>query len=457
MDAVLVGGLDFWNYDRSENTPILTEDRLREAIVERLRKKGRELSSDECFRRPPIGNEREPSKLAGISVLEFPRWFVCQNPACRGLLRDDALVLKSDRYWHTCDSKRKSECVPVRFVSACKRGHIDDFQWIAFTHRESPRCGGPSLRLHEGATGDFNEISITCECGARQWLSATYGVDFQCLGKRPWLGSHGEETCTERGRLLVRTASNSYFPQVVSALSIPAPGCELHERVLRQWGILKVATKELLPGFRQIPQVTSALQGFSDEEVLQAIAFLREEKPSARAGLRTAEFLQFTSAPPEAPGDLPPSEAEFFARSSNARDGLPRGIKRLVLASKLREVAAQVGFTRLEPVSPDLQCEYDLNVESAALGLTTDWLPATEMRGEGVFLELDESVVAAWEDRPVVKARGAALLAGYEAWSETVESPPPFPGVRFYLLHSLSHLLISAIALECGYAASAIR
>lgn len=32
-----------------------------------------------------------------------------------------------------------------------------------------------------------------------------------------------------------------------------------------------------------------------------------------------------------------------------------------------------------------------------------------------------------------------------------------FPGVRFYLLHSLSHLLITAISLECGYAASAIR
>ena len=29
--------------------------------------------------------------------------------------------------------------------------------------------------------------------------------------------------------------------------------------------------------------------------------------------------------------------------------------------------------------------------------------------------------------------------------------------MRFYLLHSLSHLLIAAISLECGYAASALR
>jgi hypothetical protein len=32
-----------------------------------------------------------------------------------------------------------------------------------------------------------------------------------------------------------------------------------------------------------------------------------------------------------------------------------------------------------------------------------------------------------------------------------------FLGARYYLLHSLSHLLITAISLECGYSASAIR
>jgi len=118
---------------------------------------------------------------------------------------------------------------------------------------------------------------------------------------------------------------------------------------------------------------------------------------------------------------------------------------------------AQLGFTRLEPVSPDLQGEYDLGVKTAALGLTTNWLPASELRGEGVFIQLDEAAVRAWEDRAVVKERAKALASGYEAWSRSVDAPPPFPGARFYLLHSLAHLLMSAISLECGYAASALR
>jgi hypothetical protein len=116
----------------------------------------------------------------------------------------------------------------------------------------------------------------------------------------------------------------------------------------------------------------------------------------------------------------------------------------------------------LEPVQPDLEGEFDLQVQSAPLSLSQDWLPAIEIRGEGVFLELDEEKVRAWEKRPEVRDREGALRAGHAAWVATLNlttnaKQPEFPGVRFYLLHSLSHLLLSAISLECGYAASAIR
>lgn len=462
-DAVLVGGLDFWSYDRAFAPPHIPEQRLRDSIVERFRELGRELSQEAPFRAPPVGNDREPSKFAGVQVLEFPHWFVCQNPRCRALQRKDGLELKSHRYWHQCERTIKTECVPVRFVSACKRGHIDEFHWIGFVHagqKKEPgaeRCAAPSLTFEEGPTGDFNDIRIVCACGASEKLNATFGLELPCFGARPWLGPEGKEECSEHIRLLVRTASNSYFPQVVSALSIPDPSGDLHEKVRSVWDVVKTTTKELLPAFRQIEKVRIALQDFSDEQVLEAVKALQDDKPITQGPLRTAEFKQLTASKPEVRGDLPPTGAMFFSRTVTPKDGLPTGIGRLVVAPKLREVIAQIGFTRLEPVSPDLQGEYDLGVKTAALGLTTNWLPASEIRGEGVFVELNEKAVRDWEDREVVKERGRQLLAGYEAWSKDVEGAPPFPGVRFYMLHSLSHLLISAISLECGYAASAIR
>jgi hypothetical protein len=94
-------------------------------------------------------------------------------------------------------------------------------------------------------------------------------------------------------------------------------------------------------------------------------------------------------------------------------------------------------------------------VKPAVLTLPTGnekWLPAAEIRGEGIFVELDLEAVQAWESRPAVKERAERLLKGFEADGKSV-----FPGVRFYMLHSLSHLLLTAISLACGYAASAIR
>jgi hypothetical protein len=128
-----------------------------------------------------------------------------------------------------------------------------------------------------------------------------------------------------------------------------------------------------------------------------------------------------------------------------------------VLAPKLREVRVQIGFTRLEPVSADLEGEFDLGVQSARLGLATDWLPATEIQGEGVFIQLDEAAVREWESRRAVLARADALRAGHRAAADRNPGLGKFLGSRFYMLHSLSHLLITAISLECGYSASAIR
>ena len=35
--------------------------------------------------------------------------------------------------------------------------------------------------------------------------------------------------------------------------------------------------------------------------------------------------------------------------------------------------------------------------DPAALGLQTDWLPASEVKGEGIFVRLDEEALHAWE------------------------------------------------------------
>lgn len=455
-DAVVVSGLEFWHFP--EKFRVIDEPRLRDDLVERFKKLGRKLDPQRPFREPPLGDLREASPGCGVDALEFPRWFVCQNDRCRALTKSsDGLERKKDRYWHDCDTGGPSECVPVRFVAACKNGHLDEFPWVRWVHDEVGICASPRLRLHDGATGDFSEVLIRCVCGAFRPLvkAVTDAANPKCDGRRPWLGSEGNEDCTEHVHLLTRTGSDVYYSQVESALSIPDGGHRLRETVQDKWNILKkVASVDGLNQLKEMVEELAVLNVWKDADVVAAIDDVREGKPAEREPLRVSEYRQLVQAPPEAPGEIPLREETFHARRI-ANPGVP-GIASVVLAKKLRQVRVQVGFTRLQSATANLQGEFDLAVRSAPLTLTREWLPASEIRGEGIFIELDEDAVHAWEMRPETMARADELHAGFEIWRESKGLEMAFPGVRFYMLHSLSHLLMSALSLECGYPASSL-
>ncbi|MFO7564978.1 MAG: DUF1998 domain-containing protein, partial [Enhygromyxa sp.] len=137
---------------------------------------------------------------------------------------------------------------------------------------------------------------------------------------------------------------------------------------------------------------------------------------------------------------------------------LPAGVRELVLIKRLREVRVLTGFTRIEPPTQNIYGEYELKGTRAAPSLSADWLPATEIRGEGFFVELDLDALDEWETRPAVSTRQKQLEEGWkQRYPRHQEQGMVFPGIRFYLLHTLAHLLITQVSLECGYAASAIR
>jgi len=134
------------------------------------------------------------------------------------------------------------------------------------------------------------------------------------------------------------------------------------------------------------------------------------------------------------------------------------GVERIVLVHRLREVIAQVGFTRFEAAGPDIAGELDLDVERAPLTTSCDWLPAVENRGEGIFIQFDGAAIRDWLKRSAVIERGRQLEAGFNLWkSEHEKSKRRFAGLPYILLHSVSHLLLVSISLECGYPASSLR
>ncbi len=473
--AVLVSGLEFW---RGHERRPLSEPRLTSRLEALLGVQSLRLYA------PPIeGAGLEPR--TGVPVFRFPCWFVTRYEERRGPWRRRRLVHQREldhELQFEAPHRQRWAVVPVRFVQGCPNGHLSDIGWYAFVHTEATPPPQPCPRTlwieERGTSGDLADVWIACECGARRSMAQAKRGDAPlgfCRGRQPWLGTHAFEDCRNENdrpvpsRLLLRSASDAYFSQVVSALALPEPGERLRRAIDGVWDdhLAYVESPADLARERRRPRVAQALAGFEDAAVWAEIQARRGSREPTPVGLRQAEMETLLSCPDETVAEAGGEpESEFHARRlvqptlglSARAQRLLAPIERVVLVHRLREVQALVGFTRFEAAVPDVDGELALDVRRAPLARETRWLPAVENRGEGVFLSLRAEAVQAWLARPHVRQREQHLRDGHGAWeARHARNLPAFPGATYVLLHSLAHLLITAVSLECGYAASSIR
>jgi hypothetical protein len=453
--SAIVGGLDTW-----PNTSDLEE------IVEpRLTRKLQimtEVAAPRLFAPPPDPNDpRETAR--GIGVWRFPEWFVVQEAsASEERERSRRLVHRI-----ALDDRGRFDSRPVvatRFVRACPKGHVDDLDWRRFVHGAQDDCRRQLWLDERGTSGDLADLIVRCECGKTRSLYQATLLEMNplgtCRGARPWLGRNSGEDCNLPSRLLIRTASNAYFPQVVSVLSLPDRGNAVEMAVRDIWDDLQIVdTATDLTFLKKKPKIAERLAPFADDEVLAAIREAKSGKAEERP-VKQVE-LQALLAAPEGFADDVPVDPNFHARRlpdqawrhSNRSDG----IEAVIQLHRLREVLALVGFTRFEAVTPDINGEYETDVERAQIALDPAWFPAVENRGEGLFIQLRPKAVMSWLARPAVKKRLDALASGHQHWMKDRKSQRLFPGGPYVLLHTLSHLLIQSLAMRCGYPASSIR
>ena len=472
--SVIIGGLEHWDFPRNERVRI-TEPRLEQRVCEILQRK------DIALIAPPAASDEPFAARSGMKAFIFPIWFLAQveerwtDPVSQKVYRTRPLVpysqLTKGKY---LDRNRKLiDVVPVRFVQACVRGHISDINWYAFVYEEWTATRRGQIWLDEGGAGnDFADIFVRCEATkARRPLSQAtvaqgHTLGF-CRGDRPWLGGQNREPkCPEHSRLLVRSASNAYFPQSLGVISIPDTDEVIRDAVAPVWeDFLQYCESEAdVARERKKQRVAVAIEKFTNAQVWAHIQQRKSPVPPTPKGIKQLEIETLLSQPDSVGEDKP--EGDFYARGRTPKDVPPwlaDKLDRVVLVHRLREVVAQIGFTRFEPQEPDIDGMLDINVKRGTLAAEMNWVPAIENRGEGVLVTFKPQAIKDWLDattRPLVDERGGELLAGFSAWAERREMlglAPPRGILPYIMLHSLSHLMISAVSLECGYAASSIR
>jgi len=471
--STMVMGLDDWNVAYVVE---IGEERLLNAVRTHLGAQVERLNA------PPLAAEADTGLISpftndatiGVPVAPFPRWMRC--PWCNLLapLSSDLFDLKVEpyhpdrtKYVHTNCTRpgRPPTVLPARFLVACAFGHLDDFPWIFYVHGGVTQCKA-QLRLREyGVSGEASDVEVRCDtCGATRRMADAFGETGpqnlpSCRGRRPHLRDFAEQGCGEPMKSILLGASNSWFPITLSALSVPTASNRLAQLVEEHWPVLERATSlDIVKAFRQIGQLRSFAE-YTEEELWAAITAKREaiadDGSDKLSDLKAPEWAVFSKPDPMrntedfrlTPVSPPPTYGKFFSQ--------------VVLVERLREVRALLGFTRIESPGDFADIgEIPPDRRAPLARKPPRWVPASEVRGEGIFIEFNESAVATWSRTPTVVARGRGFYEAHQQWRRVRRIPHPeagFPGIRYVLLHSFAHALMRQLALECGYTAASIR
>ena len=468
--SVMVMGLDDW---KTEHMTAISEDRLLAAVKNELGFQVERL----CY--PPLAPESDwgwspfnEGNRIGIPVAPFPRWVRCPQCDLLAPLNFGVFELKVDpfrpdrtRYVHANCQKARGAAptvLPVRFLVACEQGHLDDFPWIDYVHQGGV-CSSPTLRLREwGVSGSVSEVQVSCDtCDAKRRMRDAFAEDGkqvlpQCNGRRPHLRDYVDKGCTEQLRCILLGASNSWFPITLAALHVPTASKKLDQLVEHHWAKLEVAVSfEIVAAFRKIGQLT-AFAEFSDEDLWKAIQKKRgaanatAEQPT---GLKIAEWQTFSKPDPAR------NTLDFQLREVPPPQGYENYFQKTVLVERLREVRALMGFTRIDSPGNFSDVEDIPKDHRAPLSRNAPlWVPASEVRGEGIFIHFREEVVADWAKQ--VTDLEATFAKAHRDWrrARKIENPDAgFGGIRYIMLHSFAHALMRQIAMECGYTSASIR
>jgi hypothetical protein len=427
---------------------------------------------------PPLlfdDDGRDPTAPAvGVPVAPFPRWLRC--PLCDTLATIDSGMFqliqdpwRSDktRYVHGSCGKSKTippTALPVRFLVACREGHLTDFPWVEYVHKQNVPCKPARLTLREyGAAGDASDIIVKClECNAERRMADAFDqtlFTIQCTGHHPHLRRTDSGGCSEPGRTILLGASNSWFPLVMSALSLPSRVQDrLEQLVADEWATLKDIPSLEVAKFVTAPSRMPSLVEFTAEQIWATIDARKQsggQNNPEETDLKIAEWDVLIQNPPPSP------TKDFRVTPVAPPTGFEQYFQQTLLLERLREVRALLAFTRIESKGDFADATaVDDGRQTALCRQSPTWLPASEVRGEGIFLRLKEEVLQLWEQKPEVKRLEQEFLQSHRGWRILRKQNPPeagFPGIRFVLLHSLSHVLMRQIALECGYTAASVR
>jgi len=482
--SLMVAGLDHWF--KADGGTVLDLDEFRVEEWRLQRRLGvREFRLPPDHRRPRRGADAVvPNTGIRIPAVRFPEVHVC--PRCNTL----TTVPATERGRQVCPicerDGRKVGLTQTQFVAMCDQGHVQDLPFREWVHRDvSPLCRAP-IRLFGSSGSSLVSVMLECECGARRNLSGiTESIDDErtvlshslagsegggellCRGSRPWLGRRADEGCERPLRAGLRSATNTYFAQVLTSVYVPREQQGVPPDVMARLSVPPastwIATVRDVDGTPTTAALRRRFPGLLPETVNDASLdrFLaggdddaEDEVPEDETAFRSLELAAMSR---------PRSDLTLTVRYRDPSEydlvRLP-AISAVGLVDRLRVTRVFAGFTRvMSPGADDLEQRRRRirMLWSAPPAPGREWLPCAIVNGEGILLRLDEGRLRAWEELPDVIERTGRLDELARRAAERRGRPHEPIESRFVVLHTLAHLLIVQLAFESGYSATSLN
>ena len=307
--SVVVGGLDLWEM-RGDAFTTIPEPRLTMRLEKLLKDQGRlEQSKSLSLRTPPVSDSRPGQLPSYIVAPVFPAYFLCEQVETnvidgktarrRRLVRWQDLDARGGRRKFIFDDGKKSDVTPIRFVCACEKGHLQDIDWKWVVHRNQA-CHEPMWVEEKGTSADPADMTIVCGCKQQLSLQTLFqpGLLGNCRGERPWLLDRDPNGCDQKLKLLTRTATNTYFPQVYTVISLPTAEDELMRLVDGLSGELGNvhSLQDMAAAKRFNSKVAAALGTYADEDIFARLLAFARERQRMPAGRRSCPSLTSSRA-----------------------------------------------------------------------------------------------------------------------------------------------------------------
>ena len=443
------------------------------------------------------GDRDEIKYREGISYARFPEWYFC--PKCRKFMKitkwineykrkskvttqeSDPFMIKHMKCF-TCNQ----ELVVARIITVCEDGHINDFPWEKWVHRRNISgsrdvCANPLLTFKTGSSASegLEGLVIKCEnCNAKTTLKDAFDPEifqkmdekngrgeFLCEGKHPW--KHKKDKCLIYPRSMQRGSSAVYFPVTVSSLVIPPFSDKLNDKIENSCAYQDcLTTLSNIPSKFRIDIINSQIEQWVNKISLEiGVKDILVKSVLDRKWSDNLEESQNTKSVKYRAEEYDALNGSIGIQSFS--DGFVReemsicdynifALKNISLIHKIREVRALTGFSRLNPSSSTSIINADEHFVSIKEE-KTNWYPAYEVRGEGIFLEFNENAIKTWNSNtPEVTKRVLDINDNYKQ-SFIGSKIPRLITAKFLLLHTLAHLLIRQLSFECGYNIASLR